>query len=36
VNRYNSGNMENKAVNYIDFYDAEKLLFEKVGPEFRP
>jgi hypothetical protein len=23
------------AVNYIEFYDAEKLLFEKVGPEFR-
>jgi hypothetical protein len=27
--------MENKAVNYIEFYDDEKLLFEKVGPEFR-
>ena len=27
--------MENEAVNYIDFYDAENLLFEKVGPEFR-
>jgi hypothetical protein len=27
--------MENQPVNYIDFYDAENLLFEKVGPEFR-
>jgi len=26
---------ENKPVNYIEFYDAEKLLFEKVAPEFR-
>jgi len=26
--------MENEAVNYIEFYDDEKLLFEKVGPEF--
>ena len=30
-----SRDMENEAVNYIEFYDAEKLLFEKVGPEFR-
>jgi hypothetical protein len=27
--------MANQAVNYIEFYDDEKLLFEKVGPGFR-
>jgi len=27
--------MGNGAVNYIEFYDDENLLFEKVGPEFR-
>lgn len=26
---------ENKPVNYIGFYDDEKLLFETVGPQFR-
>jgi hypothetical protein len=26
--------MGNGAVNYIEFYDDENLLFEKVGPEF--
>jgi len=25
----------NHAVNYVDFYDDERLLFEKVGPEFQ-
>jgi hypothetical protein len=27
--------MNNQAVNYVDFYDDERLLFEKVGPEFQ-
>jgi hypothetical protein len=27
--------MENLAVNYIEFYNEETLLFEKIGPEFQ-